>query len=163
SSASLEPGFAEATTVAPVRPMATIPGFLTHLYRRVSRVRCAAARLTDAAVSRLEVRLPGLAVPRHLTCCLDALAVVCNSEHHTLGKAGLVARPRPHIPRDRPAVFARDIADVEVQHCAGGGCCIVGTRMATPSGISGSSICVWQSRNAPDCSHVNVARPWKVL
>src|SRR3981081_4646701 len=36
-------------------------------------------------------------------------------------------------------------------------------RTATPSGISGSSICDWKSRNAPDSSHVNVARPWNVL
>src|SRR5260221_12835328 len=29
--------------------------------------------------------------------------------------------------------------------------------------MSGSSTCDWKSRNAPDSSHVNVARPWNVL
>src|SRR5438045_6063630 len=87
----------------------------------------AGARLTDASVSQLEVRLPRLAVLRHLAFCLDALAVFPNSEHHTLGKAGLVTRPAPDVAGDRPAVFARDVADVEVQHCAGVERCIVGT------------------------------------
>ena len=71
-----------------------------------SSVRWRPSNLTDAAVGQLEVRLPSLAVLRHLAFCLDALAVFGNSEHHTLGKIGLVARPRPHVAGDRPAVFA---------------------------------------------------------
>jgi hypothetical protein len=56
-----------------------------------SSVRWRPSNLTDAAVGQLEVRLPSLAVLRHLAFCLEALAVFGNSEHHTLGKAGLIA------------------------------------------------------------------------
>src|SRR5437763_17159408 len=36
-------------------------------------------------------------------------------------------------------------------------------RIATPSGISGSSLCEWKSRNAPDSSQLNVAWPCRAL
>src|SRR5712692_393703 len=35
--------------------------------------------------------------------------------------------------------------------------------IATPSGISDSSMCEWKIKNAPDSSQLNVAWPWKVL
>jgi hypothetical protein len=42
----------------------------------------ARCRLIDSAVGNLEVRLPTLAVSRHMAPCLDADAVFGNGEHH---------------------------------------------------------------------------------
>src|SRR5436190_522466 len=63
-------------------------------------------RLTDSGVGQSEVRLPTLTVLRYLAFSLDAPAVAGNGEHHHLRKTRLVARPRPHVAGDRPAVFA---------------------------------------------------------
>src|SRR5207253_153003 len=36
-------------------------------------------------------------------------------------------------------------------------------RIATPSGMSGSSMCMWTSRNAPESSQLKVVWPWNVV
>src|SRR5207253_38994 len=74
----------------------------------------------------LEVRFPSPTSARHLTLCNDALTVLGDGEHHTLGEIGILARPGEYIGGDSPAIFARDVTDVEVQHRTGVRCGIVG-------------------------------------